>query len=181
MNIVSSSQTAPPNSNSRMPICQVQTVEFAHPSTTTNRLTAENVLKNTMSRPKGYNAIQSRSNLGNRQEIMIKLDPRAENCVFIGYAPYQKGYRCYHPPSQKVYTSMDVVFRKHDIYFSAVQEEHRDATTSQISRLFPSELSQPDSDRLLVESDRSPPENPNMFQNDRSPEDHDRSSPCCQT
>ncbi|KAI5313625.1 hypothetical protein L3X38_042801 [Prunus dulcis] len=48
-------------------------VEFAPPSTTTNRLAAENFLKNTMSRPKGYSAIQSRSNLGNRQEItMIK-------------------------------------------------------------------------------------------------------------
>ena len=48
-----------------------------------------------------------------------KLDPRAKKCVFIVYAPHQKGYRCYHPSSQKVYTSIDVVFREHDIYFSA--------------------------------------------------------------
>ncbi|KAI5318435.1 hypothetical protein L3X38_038143 [Prunus dulcis] len=57
---------------------------------------------------------------------------------------------------------MDAVFREHDIYFSAVQEEHRDANTSQISRLFPSELSQVANDWSQNASDRSPetlPEN----------------------
>ena len=29
-----------------------------------------------------------------------KLSPRALRCVFLGYATYQKGYRCYHPPTQ---------------------------------------------------------------------------------
>ena len=29
-----------------------------------------------------------------------KLTPRALRCVFLGYAAYQKGYRCYHPPSK---------------------------------------------------------------------------------
>ena len=31
-----------------------------------------------------------------------KLEPRALKCVFIGYAQHQKGYRCYHPPTQKL-------------------------------------------------------------------------------
>ncbi|KAI5353834.1 hypothetical protein L3X38_006728 [Prunus dulcis] len=76
-----------------------------------------------------------------------KLDPRAEKCVFIGYAPHQKGYRCYHPPSQKVYTSMNVVFQENDIYFSATHEEHYDTNTSQIFNFFPPKSSQPDNDR----------------------------------
>ena len=54
-----------------------------------------------------------------------KLNPRAEKCVFIGYAPHRKGYQCYHLPSQKVYTSMDVVFWEYDLYFSAAQKENR--------------------------------------------------------
>ena len=29
-----------------------------------------------------------------------KLDPCALRCVFVGYATHQKGYRCYHPPTQ---------------------------------------------------------------------------------
>ncbi|CAL2225380.1 unnamed protein product [Prunus armeniaca] len=103
-----------------------------------------------------------------------KLDPRAEKCVFIGYAPHQKGYRCYHPPSQNMHTFIDVVFREHDIYFSAVHEEHRNANTSQISRLFPSELSHTENDWSHTASDRSPeppPENDwSLEASDRSPE-----------
>ncbi|CAL8174263.1 unnamed protein product [Prunus armeniaca] len=71
---------------------------------------------------------------------MKQIGSRAEKCVFIGYAPHQKGYRCYHPPSQKVYTSMDVVFRENDIYFSAAQEEHCDTNTSQIFNFFSSRI-----------------------------------------
>ncbi|CAL2258010.1 unnamed protein product [Prunus armeniaca] len=47
-----------------------------------------------------------------------KLKPRALKCVFIGYAQHQKGYRCYHPPTQKLYITMDVVYREEEMYFS---------------------------------------------------------------
>lgn len=30
------------------------------------------------------------------------LDPRARKCVFVGYAPTQKGYKCYDLSSKKV-------------------------------------------------------------------------------
>ena len=32
-----------------------------------------------------------------------KLTPRALRCVFLGYVAYQKGYRCYHPPSKLMF------------------------------------------------------------------------------
>ncbi|KAI5334393.1 hypothetical protein L3X38_024526 [Prunus dulcis] len=98
-----------------------------------------------------------------------------------------------------------------DIYFSAVQEEDQNAKTAHILEFFPSNFSQtkndndrspetlpkndqwqdandrspetlPENDWSQVESGRSPPANPNiLLQNDRSPEDCNRSSPGCQT
>ena len=32
---------------------------------------------------------------------MSKLDPRSLKCVLVGYSSLKKGYKCYHPPSQK--------------------------------------------------------------------------------
>ena len=48
-----------------------------------------------------------------------KLTPRALRCVFLGYAAYQKGYRCYHPPSKRMFVTMDVVFHEDSMYFSS--------------------------------------------------------------
>ena len=56
-----------------------------------------------------------------------KLTPQAVRCVFLGYAPNQKGYRCYHPPTNSMYTTLDVVFHEDKIYFSSefeIQWEH---------------------------------------------------------
>ena len=46
---------------------------------------------------------------------------------FLGYAVYQKGYRCYHPPSKRMFVTMDVVFHEDSMYFSSepeLQGEH---------------------------------------------------------
>lgn len=47
-----------------------------------------------------------------------KLDPRAVRCVFLGYSPTQKGYKCYHPSSKKWYISADVTFSENKPFFS---------------------------------------------------------------
>ena len=49
---------------------------------------------------------------------MSKLEPRVLRCVFIGYASNQKGYRCYHPPTKKVFVTMDVAFHENNMYFN---------------------------------------------------------------
>jgi hypothetical protein len=48
-----------------------------------------------------------------------KLDPRSLKCVFVGYSPTQKRYKCYHPPSRKCFVSMDVTFFEQQSYSSS--------------------------------------------------------------
>ena len=49
-----------------------------------------------------------------------KLDPRALKCVFVGYSSTQKGYKCYHPPTRKLYVLADVTFVENKPYFSTL-------------------------------------------------------------
>lgn len=39
-----------------------------------------------------------------------KMEPRSLQCVFLGYSPQFKGYRCLYPPTGKVYISRHVIF-----------------------------------------------------------------------
>lgn len=57
-----------------------------------------------------------------------KLAPRALRCVFLGYAMHQKGYRCYHPSTQRMFITMDAIFHEELMYFSSeseLQEEYQ--------------------------------------------------------
>ena len=47
-----------------------------------------------------------------------KLDLRSLKCVFVGYSSNQKGYKCYHPPTRKLYVSTGVTFVENKPYFS---------------------------------------------------------------
>jgi hypothetical protein len=39
-----------------------------------------------------------------------KFEPKSYPCIFIGYSPTHKGYRCLYPPTKCVYLSRHVVF-----------------------------------------------------------------------
>ena len=45
-----------------------------------------------------------------RDYVKNKFTPKLYHCVFFGYSPMHKGYRCLHPPSKIVYLSRHVIF-----------------------------------------------------------------------
>ena len=46
-----------------------------------------------------------------------KLDPRARTCVFWGYLPIKRGYKCFDPLTHKIFVTMDVSFFKTQPFF----------------------------------------------------------------
>lgn len=48
-----------------------------------------------------------------------KLSSWAHKCVFIGYSPTQKGYKCYSPILKRVFVSKDVSFFESGPYFTS--------------------------------------------------------------
>ncbi|CAN1791793.1 Retrovirus-related Pol polyprotein from transposon TNT 1-94, partial [Linum perenne] len=69
-----------------------------------------------------------------------KLDPRSLKCVFIGYSPSQKGYKCYSPTTRKVYHTMDVTFFENQPYYSQPELQGENSRESQLWNIFPDSI-----------------------------------------
>ena len=51
-----------------------------------------------------------------------KLKPKSKTCDFIGYALDYKGYRCFDPTTNKVFTSHHVIFHEHKFSYRALAD-----------------------------------------------------------
>jgi len=60
-----------------------------------------------------------------------KLDSRAAKGIFLGYSSTQKGYKCYHPLSKKLFISRDVCFKENSLYFKNKNQQ------DDLTKLFP--------------------------------------------
>ncbi|KAH9718241.1 hypothetical protein KPL71_022141 [Citrus sinensis] len=56
---------------------------------------------------------ESTSSTDLRKESSVQI----ATSVSLGYALHQKGYRCYHPPSRKIYITIDVIFHEDIMYY----------------------------------------------------------------
>ena len=56
-----------------------------------------------------------------------KFEPRSLQCVFLGYHPQYKGYRCLYPPTGRVYISRHVIFDENCFPFT---DRYRDLVPS---------------------------------------------------
>ena len=68
-----------------------------------------------------------------------KFDPCAVKCVFVGYGINQKGYRCFDPVSNRMYTTMDCDFLETELYFqNQLSRQAGNTTVDQLSWLISS-------------------------------------------
>ena len=54
------------------------------------------------------------------KQARTKLEARAIKCIFLGYGVNQKGYRCFDPIHNRMYTTMDCDFFEHSYYYTEI-------------------------------------------------------------
>ena len=91
-----------------------------------------------------------------------KLDARAIKCVFVGYGSYQKGYKCFHPPTRKYYVTMDVTFFEDMSYFSS-PDTARQGENTYFEELYHGEGEALEESPIIVEADASSSQAPNSL------------------
>jgi len=74
-------------------------------------------------------------------ELRRKLDPKAEKCIFIGYAQDRKAYKCYNPNTRQVVISRDVVFDELASWYKDKVDVMVDDIDSEIHVNLPNEVS----------------------------------------
>ena len=62
-----------------------------------------------------------------------KFDPKSLLCVFVGYNERYKGYRCYHPPTGRVYINRHVLFDEERLPFKDTYKHLLASPTTQLS------------------------------------------------
>ncbi|MGL5996338.1 MAG: DDE-type integrase/transposase/recombinase, partial [Pseudomonas proteolytica] len=65
-----------------------------------------------------------------------KLEPKSVKCIFVGYSSSQKGYKCFHPETRRIYVSREVHFDEKNGYFAKEKwEELKDIVCSSMDRV----------------------------------------------
>lgn len=82
-----------------------------------------------------------------------KLEPRSVRCIFLGYSPTQKGYKCYDPKTGKKFCLKDVTFMESESYYSQLTTNNPLSAENQTSSSCP----QPMAESQLLSGDFCPP------------------------
>ena len=67
-----------------------------------------------------------------RPYMKNKLDPKSLVCVFLGYNEKYKGYRCFYPPTGKVFISRHVLFDENHFPFGDLYSQFHKTTDSSL-------------------------------------------------